>query len=191
MSISITVAGLQQVRAHINAIKNGLDPQVNRALDSIGNQLEHYIKTSKLSGNPLHVRSRKLRGSITHRREGSTEIVGTNIIYAPIQEFGKDPLVPVNKKWLTIPHPAGLSKTLTPAGVLRMTAAEWKLTGKTFIKKNIIFLNNGKQFAPTPLFILKKAVTIPPKHYMRNSLREQKEQIMTKLNAAVARSLRK
>lgn len=69
--------------SNVNEIINLKDGAVERALEAIGIQAEGYAKMK------CPVDTGRLRNSITHAQEGDdTEILGTNVEYAPYVEFG-------------------------------------------------------------------------------------------------------
>lgn len=63
-------------------VKATKDEAVARALEAIGLQAEGYAKML------APVDTGRLRNSLTHTVEGSTAFIGTNVEYAPYQEFG-------------------------------------------------------------------------------------------------------
>ena len=65
--------------------------------------IEGQIK-EKLSGKVLHVRTGRLRSSVTSRVEGMGKDimgkVGTNVVYAPVHEYGAE-IRPKKRRYLT------------------------------------------------------------------------------------------
>ena len=147
-----------------------------------------------LSGEALKNRTGTLERSITVApvEETSTTIVGavgTNEIYARIQELGGT-ISAKNAANLTIP----LDAALTPSGVARFSAREVidnpsvaGMTG-TFFAKSILFGKNGS--AITPLFLLKPSVTLPARPYMSRALEEQRGAIEQRLSNALSQAMR-
>ena len=184
MSIQVTVLGVAKAKARIKMIRAKTDNAVQADLETIGNDLTRYIVEQKLSGTLLKRRTGNLARSIHPKREGLTERVFTNSIYARVHEYSGD-IRPVNKKWLTIPTEAAL----TPAGVLRAPAPAW--TGLWFEldgpgRASLWQRQNGK---PVKIFDLRKKVHIPERSYLRSSLRENKTQIINRLQGAVKRAM--
>lgn len=140
-------------------------------------EAERTAKIKHLSGRTsraLEVRSGRLRGSIRHRVywRGNTLVgrLGTNVIYGRIHEKGGT-IVPVNRKWLTIPT----KHAKTPVGVVRGRAGSF---ANTFLLKPskekpnrpmMIMQRKGKNDV-VPLFILKKRVQIPKRPFLRPSI---------------------
>lgn len=68
---------------NINLVKEELDNAIARALEAIGMQAENYAKME------CPVDTGRLRNSITHEQENEdTEVIGTNVEYAPYVEMG-------------------------------------------------------------------------------------------------------
>lgn len=58
------------------------------------------------SGQPL-IDTGRLRSSITSQVQGSEVVVGTNVAYAPVHQFGAA-IVPRRARFLAVPTPTGL-----------------------------------------------------------------------------------
>ena len=63
-------------------ITEGIKEAIQRALIRIGLECEAYAKEL------CHVRTGRLRNSITHYADGDSVYVGTNVEYAPFVELG-------------------------------------------------------------------------------------------------------
>jgi len=86
-SLQLEIRGTKEVIDNL-----GKSPQAVRfAMAKVGALLERAVKI-KLSGEVLKVRTGRLRSSITHEVRdvgGAVElVVGTNVVYARIHEFG-------------------------------------------------------------------------------------------------------
>ena len=71
------------VTSHAGAVNSEVDAAIKRALEICGGKAETYAKQlcPKDTG--------RLQNSITHKPEGTdTEVIGTNVEYAPFVEFG-------------------------------------------------------------------------------------------------------
>ena len=158
-------------------------------------KLEAQAKNNILNGSSgLHSRTGALAGSISSnwtgrpgiatitgiaKRSGAEPIgkpggrfpvingvVGSNLAYARIHELGGT-IRPRRAKYLTIPLPATLT---AQSGASRGRARDFR---DTFIKRSkagnlIIFRENGGSI--TPLFVLKKSVSIPARPYLRPAM---------------------
>jgi phage gpG-like protein len=155
--------------------------------------LERHIKTEKLSGQVLHVRSGRLRSSISHRLEqigqDLTARVGTNLVYARIHEFGGTITA---KRAANLAIPTGIART--PAGVPRYTARQLIANPgvggftRTFFRHHKLYgVTRGGRVRAA--FILKKSVTIPQRSYMRTALREKQQEIVQTIAMEVNRAL--
>lgn len=153
-------------------------PQVLKAaLDSgcrnLGAAIIAGHATKRFSGRPgLIKRTRQLSGSafaeVVRSEPGLRVLVAgfAGVKYAGVQEFGKT-IVPVRKRWLTIPT----GPALTAAGNLRGSAST--IPGLRFIKtKNPLLAMlaksqgkpaKGEKEKFTVYFWLKKRVIIPPR----------------------------
>lgn len=98
-SLQLEIRGAQQVIENLG--KSSM--AVRFAMAKVGALLERAVKL-KLSGQVLKVRTGRLRSSITHevRDVGGTVelVVGTNVAYARIHEFG-GVIIPKRAKYLT------------------------------------------------------------------------------------------
>lgn len=73
--------------SNIDLVKEELDNAIARALEAIGMQAENYAKLNLYPGHGLD--TGRLRNSITHTQENeNTEVIGTNVEYAPYVEMG-------------------------------------------------------------------------------------------------------
>lgn len=94
IAAQIEVVGAPQVVARMEGAQERIQGAVKGALDTWSEELANYIKMSKLSGNPLHQRSGKLRESVTAYRHDSGATLeggaagGAGVPYAKIHEFG-------------------------------------------------------------------------------------------------------
>jgi len=122
-----------------------------------------------LSARILRRRTGHLAGSAHWRLEakGNTlKLVLYSAVYGPTHEFGAV-IKPKRARYLTIPLPAAM----TPAGVARGPARSFE---GTFIKRSkagnlVIYQHQGKGKI-LPLFLLKKQVEIPARHWASRSV---------------------
>ena len=71
------------VTSHRGAVTSEVEAAIKRALEICGGKAETYAKQL------CPVDTGNLRNSITHKQEGDdTELIGTNVEYAPYVEFG-------------------------------------------------------------------------------------------------------
>jgi len=85
-------------------------------------------------------------------------------------------ITPKSKQFLTIPLPAAK----TGAGVARAPATS-SIWGPTFIAKGVIFQKGSKGSAPTPLFVLKRSVTVPRRIFPADLVAKIKPQFVADL----------
>lgn len=112
--------------------------------------------TQKKGGRTL-VRHSHLLKSIKYRVEGNTAVISAgnaNIPYARIHHEG-GVIKPVRAQYLAIP--------LTAKAAL-YNARDYP--GETFVSKGMIFEKEEGKKKPTPLYVLKRSVTMPARPYM-------------------------
>ncbi|MDR4483826.1 MAG: HK97 gp10 family phage protein [Nitrospirales bacterium] len=168
-----------------------LQQATRRALPKGGHLYANLVKR-KMSGPVLKRRTGNLVRSVTVGKVEGTGgnlrlRVGSNLVYAPIHEFGKR-VKPTRSKYLTIP----LDAAKTAAGVQRFSAR--KAPGPTFVKRSkkgnlIIFRNAGGNLIP--LFLLRKSVKIPKRPIWRPSLVEVREPLREFLVSEVEAGIRR
>ena len=71
--------------SNLGAFLYGMGEAKLRALEIIGGKAESYAK------GLVPVDTGRLRNSITHTTEGATEVIGSNVSYAPFVELGTGP----------------------------------------------------------------------------------------------------
>jgi len=114
--IDVKVVGDKEVIQRYKMVAKKLPDNLYKAMLRLTLYLAGYVKTRKLTGQSLKVRTGRLRNSITGKaqRIGNKIIgkVGTNVEYARIHEFGGD-IYPknapylrfqVNGQWVTTKH---------------------------------------------------------------------------------------
>jgi phage gpG-like protein len=91
--VSATIIGDDKINAKLTALPDKIIPAVAARVQAAAYQLESDVKTQKLSGQALHVRSGRLRRSI-HANDVKVSdskistTVGTNVEYAARHEYG-------------------------------------------------------------------------------------------------------
>jgi phage gpG-like protein len=155
--IGLQVTGAQEVVERLGAMQPKIMAAAKSSLDGWALQLAGYIKSSKLSGDPLHRRSGRLSASVHPVSLSSTDAVsagaggGAGVPYAKIHEYGG--LIPAHE--VAVRNAKALAFTVD--GVLR------------FAKSVQI-----------------PDVQMPERSYMRSALREQAPSGIEQLKAAVA-----
>ncbi len=191
----LTVEGEQELRQKMDRLPARIRQRVGeRALLTSALLLEAHIKQNKLSGQALRVRSGRLRSSISHRLERAgedlTAVVGTNVVYARIHEFGGT-VTPKRAAHLAIPTDIAR----TPAGVPRYTARQLVANpgiggfARTFFRNHKLYgvTRSGRVRAA---FVLVKSVTFRERRYMRSALAEKRTDILRTITTAVEEALR-
>ena len=92
MSIGGNVTGDREVVADLRRFDAAASGEIQNGIVRITLKLLSKVKAQKLSGQALNVRTGRLRRSITQRIDASDSeisgIVGTNVEYAAIHEYG-------------------------------------------------------------------------------------------------------
>ena len=90
--ISADIKGDEQVAIRLENLPSNIRAQLKKAMNDAMIDLRGYVAANKLSGQLLKVRTNNLRSSITQRiTDDPTSvvgIVGTNVKYAAIHEYG-------------------------------------------------------------------------------------------------------
>ena len=99
-------------KSNLNAVDSAVNEAIKRGLEICGGKAESYAK------GLCPVDTGRLRSSITHRTQETTELIGTGVEYAPYVEYGhhQEPgrYVPALGKRLVASYVAG-HPYLTPA----------------------------------------------------------------------------
>lgn len=141
-------------------IDYALDP---RTQDALSNEILRR-RTGHLAGSAKWQLQKRGRGCA---------LVLRSAVYGPIHEFG-GVITPKRAQWLTIPLPAAM----TPAGVPRGRARDFP---DTFIAKSqegdLVIFQRKADDEVTPLFVLRKKVTIPARRWASISVEESLDQL--------------
>lgn len=144
-----------------------------------GRTVKHIIRN--ISGPILKTRTGQLRRSISGQtfvsKFISKAILGAGIAgrkapkYAKILETGKPTIKPKKAKMLTIPLPG-------VKGVAANYPDAFIITSK---KGNVLIVERKGEKGLRPLFVLKKEVKIPAKHWLSQSIKEMKPELIRSL----------
>lgn len=172
--ISIKTQGFRALATKMDRLaKRDLRAGIMDGIERSARLVEANVKREQLSGNPVGVRSGRLRSSVrTDLRERTLEArVGTNVHYAPPIEEGAT-IRPKRAKYLTIPLRAAKTAAGKARGSAREVGAQYE---STFVRKGkrrgsrILYGKRGNQV--TPLFVLVKRVKIKPKRPFQRAAR--------------------
>jgi len=143
-----------------NALKNApgkIRASVLRTVTLLTTDIQASVIGDKLSGQVLHVRTGNLRGSVNKKviesDKGYTGIVGTNVIYGRIHEYGFNGSVNV-KAHLRMMNQAWGREVRNPHQVnVRSHSMTMRVPEKSFLRSTL------KDFQPRILRDLKKAAS--------------------------------
>lgn len=173
----------KELQAQLAAMRKNLKSQMMRALTT----LEAEILKNIRSASGLNVRTGALLNSVGSTKQviiGSDgtvtgQIGSEGIPYNAIHEFGGI-VKAVNKQFLAIPTEENRKADGSPIVTTGELRTMQKL-GLAFIAKGTIFqkASSGKDALATPMFLLRKSVTIPARPYLRPALVAKQAQIMS------------
>ena len=90
--ITAQVTGAAEVAVKLEAIKPAVQKELVMTIKRLAIDLQRHVKQDKLSGQVLKNRTGTLRRSITQKvveaQDGVRGIVGTNVSYGKVWEFG-------------------------------------------------------------------------------------------------------
>ena len=90
--ITAEILNVDKVISMFERLPEDAKSSMGRAVLRLAVMLQNYVKEDELSGQALHVRTGRLRMSITAKTENDghkfTGMVGTNVEYAALNEFG-------------------------------------------------------------------------------------------------------
>jgi phage gpG-like protein len=179
VNIIAEVAGGEQVVFSLGEKRGKVVDALKTEVRSLAMMLASYVKTNKLSGDPLHVRTGRLRRSITTKTEVSdtliSGLVGTNVEYGRAHEFGVD-----------------MHKTVTVREYLRKTVASAKAAkgiGWRGGAAESVAHSQALGAALVHSFTRNQHINLPERSFLRSALAELGPAITEDLNNAVRRAL--
>jgi phage gpG-like protein len=161
--IRVTLIGTNELKARFEALYPRARDSIFRSVSKLAIGLQTKVRDEKLSGEVLKNRTGTLRRSIIERVEDNgntiTGIVGTNLSYARIHEFGG-----------TIKHPGGTAYLL-------------------FAHETAVFLKNSNPLADRARRTKPHDIPMPERSYLRSSLKEYEPVAQSELSAAVKQAV--
>jgi len=137
--------------------------------------------TVAIKGNALPLQdSGGFLGSFAHRVESGKAIVATNHVAARILNFGGE-VTPIKSKFLAIPAGRETRTFMRQYGLTPRACIEgMKSAGyQVWIAKSVIMVRKGKTGKPRALFLLRRSVHVPARHYIE--LGEQGRKILARV----------
>lgn len=120
MRLEVHITGVDDVAIEMKAIPGRVHKAVERSIGRSLLALTRLVKQSKLTGQVLHVRTGRLRRSIHSEMSSTPEeiigIVGTDVAYARVHEFGFTGEVNVRQHLRTIKQAFG--RSIEPTQIL-------------------------------------------------------------------------
>lgn len=179
MNVEFDPKQLKEINALLFKIGKLDSPEVVNAFKRACLVLENRVKEN-LRGPILNVRTGELWksiGTLVSQKQGtlagnigSGQRTGKPLVYANILETGGI-IRPVKRQWLTIP--TQFAQTKAKAGNKR--AREVKNSFFAWVDGNLTLFEGGHR-KPIPMFVLKKRVKIPAKHYLTISVTQGQQE---------------
>lgn len=165
MSSSVVVAvSAESLIARLKGMPEKFRIRVGIAVARLTIKIQARVK-DKLSGEVLHVRTGTLRRSINRevqqRSDGIFGVVGTNVEYAAVHEFG-------------------FNGAVTVRAHLRRSKAQFALP-----KKNRVGKDGGEVFVRQHT----RMVNLPERSFLRSSLREFQNEIVEDMRTAAREAI--
>lgn len=147
MSIRGDIKGDREIIADLRRFDEAARGEIVKGVGRIALRLMTRVKGQKLSGQVLNVRTGRLRRSITQRVESSADqisgIVGTNVEYAAIQEFGFKGPVSVKQHLRQIKQVFGRDLKAPVFASVGAHARNVDLPARSFLRTALADLNNS------------------------------------------------
>lgn len=166
--IGIEITGTDAVIRRLGDMPGKITTAAKSSLDAWATQLAGYIKSDKLSGDPLNRRRDRLSSSVHPMSNQSADSVsagaggGAGVPYAHIHEYGG-----------VINHPGGTAFFMSA------------LLGRAFFVSNASYIANARALPRTQ----PHTINMPERSYMRSAFREQAPDGIAQLRAAVREAI--
>jgi phage gpG-like protein len=171
MKLTAYVLGREKYLAAVKAMPGGVRLALLREMSRIVVYLQRLVKSNKLSGDPLHVRTGVLRNSIYAIVDPTTitGIVGTNVHYGRVHEYGftGDVWVPDHLR-----RHAYVMRGEETIRVKLKSKAKGKITGASMVHGHLMRMN------------------LPERSFLRSTLWEEAPTIREALQIAAAEGLK-
>ena len=182
--LSFEINGTLRVTNMLQKVGRGGAAAVKLVVKTLGVELQALVK-NKLSDDVLHVRSGTLRRSIGLKIIVTTgtisAIVGTNLIYARIHEYGGK--IPAHRIFARGKALAWLSGSFTPK------AGQWSVK-KGRLNKSGMKAANKLGLVAFAKWVDFPGATMPQRSFLGSSLKEMRPDIVRRIDAAIKSSLK-
>lgn len=166
MTDFIVAVNTTKLDVRMALIPGRLQASILRAVTRLAIELQGYVKAEKLSGQVLHVRTGTLRRSINQEvtQNGSlTEaVVGTNVEYAAIHEYGGTIFIPprIRKTYFKMDKYGNVSNRFVKKG-----------------QSNFSQEHEARNFGTH--------ITMPERSFLRSALKDMEPRIQDELRSAI------
>jgi phage gpG-like protein len=197
-TVKIDTRGFKELHKAMFKGNEEIRSRVLVGITNAANYVHRDVKENRLRGNPVRVRSGRLRNSVKTAidKPNFTAYVGTNMVYARVIERGGT-IKPKRSKLLTIPLAPALTKTGASRGTAREVGAKYDATFWRRGAWGIPVLwgvkpgSARKQGARlTPLFVGAKSVTIRKREPFLKSVMANSNMMFAALEVQVRKALK-
>lgn len=157
MTDFIVTVDTSRLDAKLQRVPRQIEVSVLRAVRRLAIDLQGYVKGQKLTGQVLHVRTGTLRRSINQdvQQDGNKirGVVGTNVSYARIHEYGFTGSVNVKQHLRTITQAFGKTLKSPATQMVQAHSRNVNLPERSFLRSAL------KEFEPKITEGLRKAAS--------------------------------
>lgn len=147
MSITGEIKGDREVVTALGRFDAAARGEIQKGVGRLALKLLNRVKAQKLSGQVLNVRTGRLRRSITQRVESSADeisgIVGTNVGYAAIHEYGFKGSVTVKQHLRQITQAFGRPLKSPVTATVRAHGKNVSLPARSFLRSALADMKNA------------------------------------------------
>lgn len=147
MNVRGEIKGDREVVADLRRFDAAARGEIQKGIGRIALKLLTRVKAQKLTGQALNVRTGRLRRSITQRIEASADeisgIVGTNVDYAPVHEYGFKGTVSVKQHLRLVKEAFGRPLKSPVWSTVRAHSANVNMPERSFLRSALADLKGS------------------------------------------------
>jgi len=147
MNIRGEIKGDREVVADLRRFNAAARGEIQKGIGRVALKLLTRVKAQKLTGQALNVRTGRLRRSITQRIEASADeisgIVGTNVDYAAVHEYGFKGTVSVKQHLLLVKEAFGRPLKYPVWSTVRAHSANVNMPERSFLRSALADLKGS------------------------------------------------
>jgi phage gpG-like protein len=147
MNIRGEIKGDREVVADLRRFNAAARGEIQKGIGRVALKLLTRVKAQKLTGQALNVRTGRLRRSITQRIEASADeisgIVGTNVDYAAVHEYGFKGTVSVKQHLRLVKEAFGRPLKYPVWSTVRAHSANVNMPERSFLRSALADLKGS------------------------------------------------